>query len=264
MPVTPDQLQIARTLRDEHRGRKDFWPFAAPGGIQDIDAAYAVQTAFVAELMADRPEPRAGYKIGLTSKRMQEMCRIDTPIAGVVLPGRVRRSGATLDRGDFGRLGLEFEIGVRLGRDLPPWAAPFDLDTVTAAVDGVAAAVEIVDDRNCDYKTLDVLSLVAVNSWNEGLVHGPFVPAWPALETVTGIVLLDGAEVDRGMGRDVLGHPFIPLTWLANHLAALGAGLSAGEIVLTGSLVTTRFPMIPGQFRFEIAGLGAVEVVVTG
>jgi 2-keto-4-pentenoate hydratase len=260
--MSPEHLHVAKMLFDEHRGGKNFWPFAAPHGIRDVDAAYIVQRAFVAEMLAARPGQPAGYKIGLTSKRMQEMCRIDTPIGGVVLPGRVHPSGAILDRTKFGRLGLEFEIGVRLGRDLPPAAAPFDFAAVAAAVDAVAPAVEIVDDRHCDYKTLDVLSLVADNSWNEGLVHGAFVTAWPDLETVAGQVLLDGVEVDRGMGRDVLGHPFNPLVWLANHLAANGTGLRAGEIVLTGSLVTTRFPSVPGRFRFEASGLGTVEVSV--
>lgn len=261
--MTPELLEVARTLHHEHRFRQDFRPFAAESGIRTLEGAYEVQAAFVAEMMAGQSGQRAGYKIGLTSKRMQEMCRIDAPIAGVVLPGRVHRSGVVLDRAKFGRLGLEFEIAVRLGRDLPPWAAPFDIATVTAAVDAVAPAVEIVDDRNCDYKSLDVLSLVADNSWNEGLVHGTFQSAWPELAAVTGTVLFDGVEVDRGMGRDVLGHPFVPLTWLANHLAATGGGLHAGEIVMTGSLVTTRFPMAAGRFRFELSGLGAVEVGVT-
>ncbi len=258
-----DHAHTAATLLAEHRDGRNFWPFAQPSGIHDIAAAYAVQDAFVAAMMAGLIGPRAGYKIGLTSKRMQEMCRIDTPIAGVVLPGRVHPSGTTLERGKFGRLGLEFEIGVRLGRDLPASAAPFDYATVAAAVDAVAPSVEIVDDRHCDYKTLDVLSLVADNSWNAGVVHGAFLTAWPDLAAVEGTVLLDGEKVDRGMGRDVLGHPFIPLTWLANHLAAAGTGLRAGEIVLTGSLVTTRFPTVPGKFRFELSGLGAVEVSVT-
>jgi 2-keto-4-pentenoate hydratase len=38
----------------------------------------------------------------------------------------------------------------------------------------------------------------------------------------------------RGTGADVLGHPHHALAWLANHLAAAGKGLRAGEIALTG------------------------------
>ena len=254
--MTLDPATIALRLVDEHRSLAQFSPFAAASGIATAADAYVVQRAFVAGMLKGPP---AGYKIGLTSKRMQEMCRIDTPIAGVVLPGRVHPSGTVLERAQFGRLGLEFEIAVRMGRSLPAQDAPFDLASVTAAVEAVAPAVEIVDDRNCDYKTLEELSLSADNSWNAGLVHGAFVTGWPALETARGTVLLDGAPVDHGLGGDVLGHPFVPLTWLANHLAATGGGLRAGDIVMTGSLVTTRFPDVPGHFRFEVSGLGAVE-----
>lgn len=260
--TAPAEEEIARTLLEEHRARRDFRPFAAPGGVRDIAAAYRVQRAFVAAMMAGTSAPVAGYKIGLTSRRMQEMCRIDTPIAGVVLPGRVHGSGAVLARRDFGRLGLEFEIGVRMARDLPPAGAPFDQATVAAAVGAVCPAVEIVDDRNCDYATLDVLSLVADNSWNEGIVLGAPLASWPDLAAVAGTMFWDGREEDHGMGRDVLGHPFVPLTWLANHLAAGGTGLRAGDWVLTGSLVTTRFPSGPAAIRFDVAGLGAVEVTV--
>jgi len=257
--MTLNPAAVAQRLLDEHRERRNFTPFAADSGITGIDGAYSVQAAFVAGMLQGRAP---GYKIGLTSKRMQQMCRIDTPIAGVVLPGRVHESGAVLERSRYGRLGLEFEIAVRMGRDLPPSGAPFTREAVAAAVDAVAPAVEIVDDRQCDYKTLEVLSLVADNSWNEGLVHGAFVTQWPALETAEGVVELDGVAVDRGLGGDVLGHPFEPLTWLANHLAQTGGGLCAGDIVMTGSLVTTRFPPVPGRFRFAVSGLGAVEVAV--
>jgi 2-keto-4-pentenoate hydratase len=50
--------------------------------------------------------------------------------------------------------------------------------------------------------------------------------------------------------------------WLANHLAAEGIALQRGEIVMTGSLVTTKFPTGPGGYRFEVSGLGSVALTV--
>jgi 2-keto-4-pentenoate hydratase len=133
---------------------------------------------------------------------------------------------------------------------------------VAEAVDRVCAAVEVVDDRNADYATLEALSLIADNSWNAGAVVGAFAKTWDKLEDASGIVWLNGQEIDRGYGRDVLGHPFVPLTWLANHLAAAGGALRAGDIVLTGSLIPTRFPKEPSAFRYELAGIGTVELAV--
>jgi 2-keto-4-pentenoate hydratase len=261
MSTSPDAL--ARLLLDQHRADARYVPVAAAHGIADLHAAYAVQRAFVAAMMDGRGDPPAGYKIGLTSKRMQEMCGIGSPVAGVVLPGRVHRSGVTLARGDYGRLGVEFEIGVRLAQDVPRRASPYDVVTIAPYVGQVCAAVEIVDDRNADYKELEALSLICDNAWNAGIVLGEAQDTWPDLTEVTGTVVWDGKEIDSGHGRDALGHPFVPLAWLASHLADSGSGLRKGDWVLTGSIVTTRFPTAPARVRFEVSGLGAVDLALT-
>jgi len=255
------RAEVGRLLFDEHRAGTQFHTLAAECGVIDLASAYAVQREYVALLRAARGAA-SGYKIGLTSPRMQKMCNIDQPIAGVVFADRVARSGVALKTRAYGRLGVEFEIAVRLGRDLPPSGNPYDDETVGNAVDGVAAAVEVVDDRNADYKSLDVLSLIADNSWNAGAILDGFRTSWPDLAETRGVLSIDGKEVDSGHGRDVLGHPFVPLAWLANRLIADGSSLKAGDIVLTGSLVTTKFPKEPGRYRYELAGIGAVDFSV--
>lgn len=254
--------EVARRLLHEHDAGEPFHALEPEAGVGDLSSAYAVQRELV-ELLRPRGGATAGYKIGLTSLRMQRFCGIDQPIAGVVLANGVVGTGAILQGKRYGHVGLEFEIAVRLGRDLPAPGAPYDERAVAGAVDGVAAAVEVVDDRRADYASLDVRSLVADNSWNAGAVLAEFRTDWPDLAQAAGIVLLNGVEVDHGHGRDVLGHPFVPLTWLANHLATTAGGLRAGDIVLTGSLVTTRFPKESETYCYELAGIGTVDLSVT-
>jgi 2-oxo-3-hexenedioate decarboxylase/2-keto-4-pentenoate hydratase len=167
-----------------------------------------------------------------------------------------------LNAPSYGRMGVEFEIAVRLKRDLAPKGVP-SLAEVAAAVDAVCPAVEIIDDRRADYRALDALSLIADNSWNAGVVLGEFVHAWPDLAAVEGVVSVDGTPLDRGSGGDVLGHPFQPVAWLASHLAAQGGGLRAGDVVMTGSIVTTKFPDRPASYRFDVQGLGSVVLTVS-
>src|SRR5581483_1448010 len=107
-----------------------------------------------------------------------------------------------------------------------------------------------IDDRHADYRSLDVKALVADNAWSAGLVVGEFHKAWPDLISAVGIVRANGEIVDQGFGRDVLGHPFNPLIWLANRLVGQQKTLRAGELISTGSLVTTRFPTIGGEYNF--------------
>jgi 2-keto-4-pentenoate hydratase len=255
MPHTA--LKVAEKLIGEHQSGTRFRPFA----IANLDHAYAVQREYVRLQMQNRETEVAGYKIGLTSKRMQEMCKIDSPIAGVVLADRVHSSGTTLSASEYGRVGVEFEIAVRIGRDLSP-DGPLTLKDVTAAVDAVCPAIEIIDDRNADYGALEVRSLIADNSWNAGIVLGAFARPWPDLARIKGVVSLDGKVIDRGSGRDVLGHPFRAVVWLAGHLAGMGMRLRAGDVVMTGSVVTTKFPDGPAAYRFYTGGLGAVEVTL--
>lgn len=254
---------LAARLIGEHERKDRFRPFARTNGIASLDDAYAVQERYVS-LLKPRCGAPIGYKIGLTSRRMQTMCGIDQPIAGVVLADRLHRSGARVAIADYGRIGLEFEIAVRMGSDLPTSGPAWTTESIAEHVAGVCAAIEIVDDRAADYAELDVLSLVADNSWNGGVVLSDFRSGWPALDAVAGVVSRNGAEIDRGHGRDVLGHPFAPLAWLANALAAKGLSLRAGEIVMTGSLVTTRFPTESESYRFALEGIGAVALDVVG
>jgi 2-keto-4-pentenoate hydratase len=107
-----------------------------------------------------------------------------------------------------------------------------------------------------------MLSLVADNAWNEGIVLGEWRTSWPDLAAARGTLECDGERIDEGHGRDVLGHPFEPVRWLAQHLSARGEGLHAGELVSTGSLVTTRFPQAGERYRFTVEGVGAVEVAI--
>jgi 2-keto-4-pentenoate hydratase len=253
---------IAELLLREHASGTQYHRLSPETGVTNVDAAYAVQRRYV-ELMIPEAGGPVGYKIGLTSARMQKMCNIDSPLSGVVLASRVLQSGVALRIGDYGRLGLEFEVCVRLGQNLPPQQRPFTKGEIAEAVDAICAAVEIVDDRNADYATLDALSLIADNAWNAGVVLGDFTTSWGDLEAACGIMHVNGQEADRGHARDVLGHPFVPLTWLANHLAASGRGLNAGDIVMTGSVVPTRFPKEACSYRFDLSGVGSVEVAVT-
>lgn len=253
--------EAAQSLFLDHRHGRLLVPFARDWGAHDLAGAYEIQEALVRRLVPVHGT-RVGYKIGLTSPRMQQMCSIPHPVAGVVLASRLQPSGTVRRVSELVHLGLEFEICVRMARDLPPRAEPWSLEEVAAAVGSVAPAFEVIDDRHSPYP-LDALSLVADNAWNEGIVVGEFRERWPDdLRAVRGTVSCDDREVDEGTGSAVLGHPFAPVVWLAAHLGARGETLRAGEIVSTGSLVTTRFPQAGERYRFSVEGVGSVDLVL--
>jgi 2-keto-4-pentenoate hydratase len=253
--------RAAEALLSEHTANTQFKAFSPPDAPATISDAYDIQERYVALLRARHGDP-VGYKVGLTSATMQKFCGIDHPIAGVVLASRKLASGARVNETDFGRLGLEFEIAVRIKSDVPVADGPCTAAMIAPHIDGVCAAIELVDDRGADYANLDVLSLVADNSWNGGIVLSEFAASWPDLAAVRGRASKDGADIGEGFGRDILGHPFNSAAWLATQLASRGAGLKAGQVVMTGSVMKTIFPDRVGDYRFEIEGIGVVDVQV--
>jgi 2-keto-4-pentenoate hydratase len=254
--------RAAEWLLAEHGAGHRFTTLGPPDAPATISDAYDIQDRYVALLRRGNGEP-VGYKVGLTSATMQAFCRIDHPIAGVVLASRVHRSEAKVQRQDFGRLGLEFEIAVRIKSDIPAIEKAFTTDAIAPHIDGVCAAIELVDDRAADYASLDVRSLVADNSWNGGIVLSEFKSPWPDLAPLLGRATKDGDLIGEGVGRDIFGHPFNSVAWLATHLAARGATLKAGQTVMTGSVMKTVFPEQNARYRFDLAGLGSVEVQVS-
>jgi 2-oxo-3-hexenedioate decarboxylase/2-keto-4-pentenoate hydratase len=248
-------------LLAQHDQRAHFrgiepWP-AAP----DEGYAYAVQDGWLALRQARRPDTVAGYKIGLTTPRMQKLCRGDRPISGVMQGSGVRRSPARVAAGDFVHLGVESELAVRTSRPLPAGGAPVTRADVAAAVGEIAAAFELIEDRHADYSTLDWLWMAAENSWHAGLVLGPSVAPCDVAD-LPGVLAIDGVEADRGSTRDVLGHPYDAVAWLATHLRARGRSIEPGDWISTGSIATIRFAEVGRSYRFTIAGLPPVELAI--
>jgi 2-keto-4-pentenoate hydratase len=254
-------LAAATALAAARRTRTPLKPLAADIAPRTEAEGYRIQET-LRDLLAADFGALAGYKIGCTSAVMQEYLAIPHPCGGSVFAKGVHPSGVSLSAGDFVRVGVECEIAVKLASDLAPSAAPFTADTVAQAIEAYLPAIEIVDDRYAGWQTLGAPTLVADDFFAAGCVLGKPVArsAAPDLLDVIGRAVINDLEVARGTGADVLGHPHNALAWLANHLAADGQGLRAGQIVLTGSLVKTVWLNAGARVVMDLSGLGRVEV----
>ncbi len=220
--------------------------------------AYAVQDRLHQRLTAAGLGEVAGHKIGCTTKVMQAFLGIGNPCAGGVFAPTARDGEARFRHANFRRVGVECEIAVRLGRDLTPAQAPFTTDSVADAVAAVMAAIEVVDDRYDDYGALGAPTLIADDFFDAGCVLGAPVGDWRALDlpSAAGSMTINGVEVGRGHGGDIMGHPLAALAWLADSLAGRGRTLAAGEFVLLGSVVETKWVAAGDAVAIEIEGLG--------
>jgi 2-keto-4-pentenoate hydratase len=257
--------RAARWLVRQHLERVPSRPMPRALAPRDVAEAYAVQDAFVL-MKGDYCGRIAGHKIALTTPRMRAMVGLDAPIAGRLHARQVVRGPGSVRAGQYGRLLVEFEIAMHMAGDLSPQAAPFTLAQSAAAVGAVMPAFELADDRGADYSTLSArgLELAADNAWNDGAVLGQPVRDWRTVDlaALRGAAYINDALVGEGEGADSMGHPLAALTWVANHLADRGQGLRRGDVVITGSLIPSKFPQPGDRVRFDAGALGSVELHV--
>lgn len=234
------------------RARSPLAPLPAP--LADEAAGYAAQRRLAERLGA---VPPAGFKIGATARAMQEYLGLPGPIAGFLEGRNLRPSPAEFRFADFVAPGVECEIGVRLARDLP--AGPCSREAAAGAVAEVFAAVEIVKRRYGDLRELGTPLLIADQVFHAAGVRGDAPPDWRALDlgAVRGEVFVDGEPRGAGHGRDLLGHPFDALAWLAGSGAARAfGGLRAGQLVWLGSVTPPVWLDGPCAVEVAFAGLG--------
>lgn len=255
----------AARLIEAHGRRERF--AALPAGLapRSAEEAYAIQDAFVA-LRAQELGGIAGYKIALASEAMRRFVGVDAPQAGAMFESTLQRTPGSVRAADYVHLIVEFEIAVELAEDMPAADAPFFRERVQAAAGAVMPAIELADDRHADYAELarHPFELIADNGWSEGAILGEPAKDWRTvdLSSTRGVASVNGQVVGQGKGADAMGHPFDAVAWVADHLAAHGRGLLRGDIVLTGSLVASQ-SVKPGDLvRFDLDGLGAVELQV--
>ena len=258
--MTPafDATRAARYVADAHAARAPYQnlpPEIAPPTIAD---AYAAQEA-LARMWTPSLGPLAGLKIATTTKVMQDLMGIDHPCGGMIFQKRVHAAPARIAKADFIHLVIECELAVRLKTDLPPTGTPYTRDSVRRAIGSVMSAFELIEDRNAHYKSCKGASMIADNCWNGGIVLGAETPldgpaASKELDRIAGRLEIDGRPAREGHTDDPLG----ALAWVANLAIERGRPMTAGMVVITGSLIPT-LPIEPGStFSFAIDGLAPV------
>ncbi len=260
--MTERAEKAAKFLAAQHAKGETYRNLDADLRPADVAEAYAAQRAFQRLMAEGSKGPVAGRKIALASKPLQELCGIDRPIAGAIFKNDIHASPAVIRRDAFTGLGLEFELAFTLKEAFDPQGGEYSEADVLDAVATCRAAFELIEDRNADYSDLDALTMIADNAWCGGIVLGDTIEGWRErdLDDLTGTLFYnDEKPVEAKTG---LAHPVASLVWLVNQVTGRGETIAAGEPIITGSVIKTRYPKAGDKVVYDVGGLAEVSLAV--
>jgi 2-keto-4-pentenoate hydratase len=242
------------------RRHRPDWHSLPPGERPRTEAeGYRLQHAIHGALAAAGIE-RVGYKIGSTSIEGQRALGLSEPIyAGIYDLTRAASLREALAR-PLNAPSLECEIAFVMGADLHGGSSLSD-DALREAVQSAHVACEVIDNRYGAPLEVGIPAILTDDFFHAAFVLGPSQDGWRELlkRDLRGATEINGSVVG-GSTADVL-KPFEALRWLVQKLAGHGHRLSAGEIVLTGSLVKPTPVSLPAQSVFiRVEGFGALTL----
>ena len=255
--------ELAQALYRARRDRVPVPPLTEARPDLTAVEAYAVQRRLVELLRADGEGEIVGYKLGLTSRAMQEQLGIDQPDYGPVLATGVHPDGVEVELGRLIQPKVEAEIAIVLDAPLAgPACTALD---VRRAAAGAVAGVEIIDSRVEDWRIRLADTIADLASSSAIALSSHLVPLDEVNPKLAGVVMTRNGElVATGAGAAALGDPLHAVAWLANTLHPLGVTLEAGHVVMTGAL-HAAVPLAAGDvFRAEFDWLGPVGLVASG
>ncbi len=263
--MTPDQITTAsKTLFDaDQTGQQiNLLSLHFPG--MTMDDAYAVQAALIAQHIA-AGRKQIGWKIGLTSRAMQDALKIETPDSGVLLDNMLFENASTIPVGHFIQPRVEAEIAFVMRDTLA--GSECTRDDVIAATDYVAPSLELLDTRilRSDPKTGQprvITDTISDNAANAGIVLGDEKHAIDAhdLRWVGAIVSRNDIVEETGLGAGVLNDPITSVLWLARRMADYGQSIKPGDIILSGSFIRPIEAPSGSDFHADFGPFGSVQI----
>ncbi len=264
--MTPENIEAAAAaLFDAERSGRQIGMLSQVYPDMTLDDAYAVQASLVIRKRT-AGQRAVGWKIGLTSRAMQTALQITTPDSGVLFDNMLFENGALVPACRFIQPRIEAEIAFAMKSDLA--GEDISRDDVVGATDYVAPSLEILDTRviRKDPGTgavRKIVDTVSDNAANAGLVLGTqrhHVEVFD-LRWVGVVVKRDGVVEETGLGAGVLDDPVRGIIWLVRRLAAYGGGVSAGDIVLSGSFIRPVEAPSGSAFDADFGDFGSVHLL---
>lgn len=200
-----------------------------------------------------------GWKVGFGAPASLELMQITAPLMGFLTDATVFGSGEAVDSSGYQRGVVEFEVAVYVAHDLGPGASD---DEARAAIAAVGASIEVAN-INLPVGPDEVEGIVAGNIFHTAVVFGQPDLSRVGLDIsdLHARILVDGDEVAATAELEAITGPYPTVVrTVADTLAANGLMLSAGDVIITGSVIPP-IPAVAGtEYTFELDPLDPISV----
>jgi len=256
--------EAANALFDAERNCVQIKPLTLSYPDMTMDDAYAVQRAWVDRKIAEG-DRITGYKIGLTSRAMQQAMNITTPDFGILLESMAFTTGCTIEAAKFCDPRVEVELGFVLKK--PLFGSNVSVDEVIDATDYVVPALELIAARS--YRTdpdtgytRKVFDTISDNAANAGYIVGDQRADPNTLDMRwTGAILYLNDEVEEtGLAAGVQDHPAKGISWVCKRFADHDIGLEPGQFILSGSFTRPVVARAGDKMLADYGPLGSIAV----
>jgi 2-keto-4-pentenoate hydratase len=250
---------MAHALHKAEHDKQPIGPLTEQFPDMTIDDAYAIQLEGIKERMEAHGSQIAGWKVGLTSKAMQQMLGVDQPDFGHLFADMRLDEGTDIVTSDLIWPRVEPEVAFQLKADVKgPGATP---EQVMAATEYLIPALEVIDSRVKDWK-IKLCDTISDNASCGRFVLGKARTAPGSFDVrLIGMnYYVNNEIVSTATSAAVIGNPAEAVAWLANVLAPHGHYLHAGQVVMPGSLVAAVDAKPGGTIRADFDHIGSVEL----
>ncbi len=202
----------------------------------EMEDAYRIQERVVANFI-EQGRSVKGYKIGLTSKAMQELAGTTEPDYSAILDHMFLPEAIHTPFSDWLTPLVEIELAFVMKERLQ--GPGVNVAEVIRATDFVLPAIEIVDFRVAMTPGMTVRDTISDLAAVGGVVLGgnPRKLTDFDVRAVQGDLMINGEVKESGTSAEVLGNPLTAVAWLANKLSEFGAAFEPGDVILSGSFL---------------------------
>jgi 2-oxo-hept-3-ene-1,7-dioate hydratase len=228
-----------------------------------MDDAYAIQSEGIVKKVA-AGRSIIGYKIGLTSRAMQEAMKINEPDYGVLLDDMVFADGSDIETARFSDPRVEAELAFVLKDRLE--GENVTMFDVLNATDYVVPALELISARSHRVHpetgyTRKIYDTISDNAANAGIIMGgrPIRPNDMDLRWCGALFYVNGVLEETGLAAGVLNHPANGICWVAKRFAPHGIALEPGQVILSGSFIRPVIVKAGDTVHADYGPLGGIS-----